>query len=420
MMHLARLGADGRHPNQEADCCDAPRVRLSRDGVARSKGMIGVPVAPEILCWACERVGHDMAYFAERLSQLPVWVRQERQPTLKQLETLARLTRTPFGYLFLAEPPAERLVVPDYHTLADTAGALPSPDLLDTLYTMQRRQMWLRESLVENEAEPLAFVASARLADDPVAVGRDIRQELGLDGRWPTGAGGWRDAVSELRRTIEQQGVTAVINGVVGNNHHRRLCVEEFRGFALIDPYAPLIFVNGADAKSAQMFTLAHELAHIWLGEEGLSGFEALLPGGPEVEDWCSRAAAELLVPAQELRARWSAVKRDSSPFQALARMFKVSPVVAARRALDLSLVSHTTFFDFYEHYVNQERTASTTPSGGNFYNDQNTRVGEFFASQVINAAMEGHIGFKEAYDLTGLRGGTFQKYARRLGVDLP
>ena len=187
-------------------------------------------------------------------------------------------------------------------------------------------------------------------------------------------------------------------------------------------PMRPLIFVNGADAKSAQMFTLAHELAHIWLGSEGVSGFDGLLPRGTDVEDWCNRAAAEFLAPAQEVRARWAEVRRQGRPFETLARAFKVSPVVAARRALDLHLVERSTFSEFYERYVNRERKESgAEPSGGgDFYNNQNTRIGELFATQVLRAAMEGRIGFKEAYDLTGLRGGTFQKYARRLGVNLP
>ena len=361
-----------------------------------------------------------MAHVAERLPQFPAWIRQERLSTLKQIEQFARLTHTSLGYLFLSEPPDERLVVPDYRTVAGTARARPSPDLLDTLYTMQRRQGWLRETLIENEVEPLAFVASARLADDPVAVGREMRRAVGLDGGWAAGVSSWQDAVGALRRAIEQLRVMAVINGVVGNNTHRRLSVDEFRGFALADPYAPLIFVNGADAKSAQMFTLAHELAHIWLGTGGLSGFETLLPGGTDVEDWCNRAAAEFLAPEREFRARWNDVKLEASPFQKLARTFKVSPVVAARRALDLNLVARHIFSDFYERYVNRERKAKTSPSGGDFYNNQNTRVGELFAVQVLRAAMEGRIGFKEAYDLTGLRGGTFQKYAGRLGIDLP
>ena len=383
--------------------------------------MTRVPVSPEMLRWACERAGIDVAHLAKRMPQLPAWVRSERQPTLKQLEKLAKLTHTPLGYLFLPEPPGERLPVPDYRTVPDTArGGRPSPDLLDTLYTMQRRQEWLRESLVENDVEPLAFVASASLADEPDVVGREMRRALGLDGGWATKVSSWQVAVSELRREIEQLGVMAVINGVVGNNTSRRLSVEEFRGFALTDPYAPLIFVNGADAKSAQMFTLAHELAHIWLGSEGVSGFDCLHPGGTEVEDWCNRTAAEFLAPTEEIRARWAIVRRRESPFEALARTFKVSPVVAARRALDLNLVERSTFFDFYKRYVKRDRESGTEPSGGDFYKNQNTRIGELFATQVVRAAMEGRIGFKEAYDLTGLRGGTFQKYAASLGMDLP
>ena len=382
--------------------------------------MTRVPVPPKMLRWACERAGYDVMHLAERLPQLRAWVRRERQPTLKQLEKLAKVTHTPLGYLLLPEPPEEHLPVPDYRTVAGVRRDRPSPDLLDTLYTMKRRQEWLRESLVENDAEPLAFVGSARLADDPDAVGHEMRRALGLDLGWAAGVRTWQDAVGELRRAIEQLGVMAVINGVVGNNTHRRLSVQEFRGFALTDPYAPLIFVNGADAKSAQMFTLAHELAHIWLGTEGLSGFESLLPGGTDVEDWCNVAAGEFLAPERELRARWRQVRREASPFQDLAQAFKVSPVVAARRTLDLNLVDRNTFFDFYKRYVNREHKAGMKSSGGDFYNNQNTRVGELFGTRVLRAAMEGRIGFKEAYDLTGLRGGTFQKYAKRLGVDLP
>ena len=380
--------------------------------------MTRVDVPPEMLRWACERAGYDVGDLAKSVPQLRAWVRRERLPTLKQLEKLASVTHTPLGYLFLPEPPEERLPVQDFRTVPDAVRGRPSPDLLDTLHTMQRRQEWLRESFVESDAEPLAFVASARLDDDPDAVGREMRRALGLDGGWAAGVRTWQDAVSELRRTIEGIGVMAVINGVVGNNTHRRLSVPEFRGFALNDPYAPLIFVNGADAKSAQLFTLAHELAHIWLGREGLSGFEALLPGGSDVEDWCNQAAAELLAPEAEVRARWPQVRRSVRRFEELARAFKVSPVVAARRALDLNLIDRSTFFDFYERYVSRERRGGTTATGGNFYNNQNTRVGELFATQVVRAAMEGRIGFKQAYDLTGLRGGSFQEYARRLGAD--
>ena len=381
--------------------------------------MTRVPVNPGLLRWARERAGMVQEGLTAKFKKLSDWESGETQPTFKQLETFARTVHVPFGYLFLSEPPAERLPISDFRTVAETANARPSPDLLDTLYAMQRRQAWLREHLVENDAEPLTFAASARISDDPDAIGREMRRVLGIEEGWAAGVSTWQDAVNELRRMIEGLGVMAVINGVVGNNTYRRLSVAEFRGFALADRHAPLIFVNGADAKSAQMFTLAHELAHIWLGEAGLSGFENLLPVGTDVEDWCNQAAAECLVPSRELRERWPQLRRARHPFEAVARSFKVSPVVAARRAMDLKLVERSAFFDFYEHYISRERRGDTRPSSGDFYNNQNTRVGKLFATHVMKAAMEGQVGFKEAYQLTGLRGGTFQDYAKRLDIGL-
>lgn len=383
--------------------------------------MTRVAVQPDILSWACERAGYNMRELARRFPQFPAWARGEKQPTFKQLENFAKATRTPFGFLFLRERPEERLPIPDFRTVKQRPPR-PSSELLDTIYAMQRRRDWLREERIECEAEPLGFVGNARLGDEPTAVGQEMRRMVGLDDGWISEMATWEEAVSELRRRIEQQGVMAVINGVVGNNTHRKLDVEEFRGFALTDRYAPLIFVNGADARSAQMFTLAHELAHVWLGleGEGLSGFEGLFPGDARVEKFCDQAAAEFLVPARELRERWRGIKGAAEPFQQMARHFKVSPIVVGRRALDLRLVDRRTFFEFYESYTNRERERAKRAGGGDFYNNQNTRVGERFATVVMRAAMEGRLSFKEAYDITGLRGGTFQKYAQRLGMDLP
>jgi Zn-dependent peptidase ImmA (M78 family)/transcriptional regulator with XRE-family HTH domain len=383
--------------------------------------MTRVPIHPEMLRWARERAGQDLGDLAPRFPQLQRWERGEKQPTFKQLESFARATHTPFGYLFLREPPEEPLPIPDFRTVKHRP-ARPSPDLLDTIYAMQRRQDWLREERIEGEAEPLEFVGNARLNDEPTAVGQEMRRTVGLDDGWAGEVPSWQEAVSELRRRIEDLGVMAVINGVVGNNTHRKLDVEEFRGFALTDRYAPLIFVNGADAKSAQMFTLAHELAHVWLGPEGegISGFDGLFPGDSRIEKFCDQAAAEFLVPARELKDRWRDVRGTPDPFERVARHFKVSPIVAGRRTMDLRLVNRDTFFAFYKAYMKRERQRAESAGGGDFYNNQNTRVGSAFATSVIRAAIGGRLTFKEAYDLTGLRGGAFQEYARRLGMDLP
>lgn len=382
--------------------------------------MIRVDVKPELLRWACERSRETIGSLASKFPKLELWERGEVNPTLKQLENFAKATYTPIGYFFLPEPPVETVPIPDLRTVGNRYMGHPSPDLLDTIYAMQRRLAWLRETLIECEAEPLDFVGSARVTDDAEAVGREMRRIVGLEDGWAAKVRTWQEAVGELRRAIEHLNIMAVINGIVGNNTHRKLAVEEFRGFALSDEYAPLVFVNGADAQSAKMFTLIHELAHIWLGESALTDAGLATHGSQEIESWCDRAAAEFLIQERELKSCWREVRQTEAPFEIIARRFKVSPIVAGRRAMDLRLVDRETFFAFYQEYITRDRGGSPSAGGGDFYNNQNTRVGELFASQVIFAAKAGHLSFKEAYDLTGLRGGAFQEYARRLGVDLP
>lgn len=383
--------------------------------------MTRVAVSPALLDWACARSQRDPDELGARFPQLEAWRRGDRLPTVHQLEDFARATRTPFGYLFLPQPPEEPLPITDLRSLG-TVPARPSPDLLDTIYAMQRRQDWLREERSEGGVEPVDFVGSARLGDDPVAVGRTMRRRLGLDEGWAAATRTWAEAVGELRRRIEALGVVAVINGVVGNNTARKLNVSEFRGFALPDPLAPLIFVNGADSRSAQMFTLAHELAHLWLGREGegLSGFDGIFPGDQRVERFCDQAAAEFLVPAAALRAEWAGLTDATSPFEQLARRFKVSPIVVGRRAMELGLITRAAFFDFYRATTAREAAAPKAAGGGDFYRTQSARLGDRFAASVMWAALAGRLSFKEAYALTDLRGGAFQEYGRRIGVPFP
>jgi Zn-dependent peptidase ImmA (M78 family)/transcriptional regulator with XRE-family HTH domain len=379
-----------------------------------------VEIKPDMLRWAVERARIAEEALEAKFPQLQQWLTGETKPTLKQLEKFAQATRVALGYLFLPKPPIESLPIPDFRTLEDKELARPSPDLLDTIYTMQRRQAWLREELLEAEAEPLEFIESAKVTDDPAAIGREMRRTVGLTDGWAANISTWEAAVGELRRRIEELNVIAVINGVVGNNVYRKLDVEEFRGFAICDRYAPVIFVNGADAKSAQMFTLAHELAHLWLGQSALTDTGIIHSPTSKVERWCDRAAAEFLVPEQELRAFWRDIRSAPGRFSKVARQFKVSPIVAGRRAKDLDLIDPDEFFAFYERYTQQERQRKETAGGGDFYRNQNNRVGEQFARHVMLAALDGRLSFKEAYDLTGLNGGAFQEYAGRLGVQLP
>src|SRR5207253_2833883 len=107
--------------------------------------------------------------------------------------------------------------------------------------------------------------------DDPIQAAKKIRDSVGFSSKVRAQAKTWERALTVQIELIEETGILVMRNGVVGNNTHRKLSVEEFRGFALSDPLAPLIFINGRDAKAAQMFTLVHELVHIWIGVSGVS-----------------------------------------------------------------------------------------------------------------------------------------------------
>lgn len=378
-----------------------------------------INVKPELIRWAIQRSGRSLDVLARYLPRIEQWESGETKPTLRQLETLAKKTWTPLGYFFLSKPPEEKLPVPDFRTARDKPIQRPSPNLIATLHTMQRRQAWMRDYLIEMGHGRLSFIGSAKPSDNIETVAKGIRSVLGLAGGWAGQIATWTDALRALRDAAESAGTLIVINGVVGNDTHRKLDPAEFRGFVLADHYAPLVFINGADARSAQMFTLAHELAHLWIGQGGIFDLHDLQVAGDQQEIFCNRVAAEFLVPAAELKGFWGQARRDKEPFQAIARKFKVSPIVAARRALDLELTSSTTFFDFYRAYETDERRKSAKAKGGDFYNNQNVRLGKRFARAVMLAAKEGRLLYREAYALTGLQGATFDKYAKGLGISL-
>lgn len=378
--------------------------------------MTRVAVKGELLRWARERSGLTIQALAQRFPKFGRWESEEAKPTLRQLEALARTTLTPIGYFFLPEPPEDRLPIPYFRTATDFLVFRPSPNLLETVYAMQRRQGWMRDFLIEQGQEP-SFVGAARVTDDPAVVAVDIRRVLGFGDNWAAQQPTWTDALRAHRGAVEAAGILVVINGIVGNNTHRKLSPTEFRGFVLADEFSPLVFVNGADGKAAQMFTLAHEVAHVWFAQSAAFDLRDLQPADDEIEQACNKVAAEFLVPERELREFWRGAQRESEPFQTIARHFKVSTLVAARRALDLSLIRRAAFFDFYHDYQEDERRAAAKkPSGGDFYANQDARVGRRFADAVIRAAKEGRLLYRDAYALTGLYGATFDRYSKSLG----
>jgi Zn-dependent peptidase ImmA (M78 family) len=383
--------------------------------------MTTVAASIPVLHWAAQRARLHDEDVAARFRKWPLWLTGEAQPTLRQLEDFARLTHTAIGYFFLPQPPVLQLPVPDFRTVRDETLAEPSSDLLDTLYLCQQRQDWYRDYARLHGLPALTFVDSANSRETPEAVAQRMRETLGLSTEARRQLPTWTDALRQLIAKAEDAGVMVMASSIVGSNSHRKLDVGEFRGFALADDLAPLVFLNGEDSKAAQMFTLAHELAHLWLGATGVSDTQAGQVPEQQIERWCNRVAAELLIPMQALRAAHQSDAPIPDEIQRLAREFKVSTLVALRRLFDAGFITQTALWRHYREEQARLRGLEQRGSGGDFYHSLGARASKRFARAILSSTLEGMTSFPEAFRMLGVRKTTtFYKAARELGVTAP
>ena len=382
--------------------------------------MLRVSVKPDLLRWAIERSGKGDEELKKKFPKLQEWLEEKREPTIRQLESFARATHTALGYFFLPEPPVETLPIPDFRMIAGAQPEKPSAELLDTIYLCQQRQAWYSDYARLYHEEPVDFVGSVNLGDEVQKVAAAIRRRIGFDLEARARMRTWEEALRQLIALIEQTGVLVMISGVVGSNTHRALDPEEFRGFALADEYAPLIFVNGKDSKAAQMFTLVHELAHLWLGESGVSDAMAAVYPDQDTERWCNAVAAEVLAPLHAVREAYEPARNLQESLQCLARRFKVSTLVVLRRLHDAGFMEKEEMWRAYQEELERLKEMSRRQGGGgDFYNTMGARVSKRFASALIASTLEGQTTFTEAFRLLSIRSArTFFEEARRLGVE--
>lgn len=377
--------------------------------------MMNVAVRPALLRWARERAGKTVDDLKARFPKLNLWERGESQPTLKQVEGFAKVTYAPVGYLFLSEPPVERIPIPDFRTVNNRHIAHASPNLLEMVYLCQQRQAWYREFARSVRDEPQTFIGSARL-DSPIeATAESMREALRFDLDARRDCPTWTEALRHFIAQTDALGVLVMCSGVVLNNNRRRLDPDEFRGFALADDLAPLVFINGADTKAAQMFTLAHELAHLWLGQSALSDASLSVLPDNAVENWSNRVAAELLVPLRVLRGEFRPDEPLDDEVSRLARRFKVSTLVILRRIFDADWLSRTEFRQAYDAEL-ERLGAMPKGGGGDFYLTQAARVSRRFARALVESTLEGRTLYRDAFRMLGIsKVETFHELGRSL-----
>lgn len=344
-----------------------------------------------------------------RFPQINEWKQQKEKPTINQLSGLAHYFNIPFGYFFLQNIPEKIYPIPHYRTIGNE-NFKPSEELQDTIETLKERQEWAKDLLIDLKGEPLPYANSIKL-NTPIERATDrVREILKLTDGWAETISTWIDAFKLLVEKTEEAGIFVVINGVVNNQTRRKLNVDEFRGFVLYDNYAPFIFINNNDFISGKIFTLIHEIIHVLTGNSASFDFNHLLPSNSPVELYCDAVAAEFLVPEKLLSKR---LNETGLNYQLLAKAFKVSRIVIARRLLDTNKITRNEFFEAYNSFKNSE-IKIVASKGGDFYNTAPYRISKNFFRLIYNAVKQNKILYRDAFKLTGLTPKSFDGYINK------
>lgn len=353
-----------------------------------------INLSPSVLDWAASRAGLSMYDLAKTLSKRGAQKIVDGVLTYAQAVKFSKRVGVSLGDLFLDAPPPDRnLPLVDFRT--PWRASPLSRDFFAIYDDIAFKQAWYREFKIHQGYEPLAFIGKYRV-QRPLAseLAEEIRGAIGftdadlLSLRTPD------DFFSCLAKKCEDIGILVFKNGVVGNNSRRPLTANEFRGFALADNLVPIVFVNGADAAAAWVFTLAHELAHLWLGDSGVS--DADPEASNDTERFCNTVAAELLVPQSRFVEKWQGL-HNVDPLDRINQVrkaFKVSGLVVARRAYESGYIDLDLLKMVYEEARVKRNNSS---GGGNFYKTLCTRNSKRFSSEIATLAVTGGVTLGQA-----------------------
>ncbi len=376
-------------------------------------------ISPKILVWGRERLGYSVEKLSRAIQvkteRLLKWEEGELKPTFRQAQKIANTLKIPFAYLYLSNPPKEEIPIPDLRIVTGIRDRKLSPDFHDLFHSIKRKQDWYREYLEFHNIQKHGFVGSCLPDSDPVQIAQDIKNTLKIDKSVHMKTHSWTEYLRLLVDKIESIGVLVFRSGIVGNNTHRPLDVAEFRGFAISDDLAPVVFINTKDSKAAQIFTLIHELVHIWLGQSGISDITSEITVSEidnKIERFCDLTAAEFLVPKSEFKRIWNYSRDIQNNIQQLARDFRVSTVVILRRGLELSLISRKDFITHLEIEKSKQIKTEKGKSGGDFTKTFSARNGRLLLNAVFESVLDSTLMFREAAGILDIKAQTVASLA--------
>jgi len=342
-----------------------------------------------------------------KFPQFDNWISGEDYPTYNQLVELSKRFNVPFGYFFLEKLPKYDLPIPHYRTIKEN-DFIPSEELLDTIKFAQKIQEWSKDILLEWGNTNIEFCGKYKNNYDLNAIVEELKKIFDINEGWANSQNTWKDALKYLVSKAEEKGIIVLLNGIVGNNTHRKLNVEEFRGFVLYDEIAPVVFINNNDALSAKIFTLIHEVVHLLIGQSASFDLRNFQSADDKIEKFCDKCTAEFLVPEKEIKNVYRNHNIDE-----LARHFKVSQIVILRRLLDTSVITQQKFYEKLKEMYEIE-IKKPEKGGGDFYHTIPNRLSKRFLYILNRAVKDNIVLFRDALKITQLSAKTYDTLIQR------
>lgn len=381
--------------------------------------IVNVNIQPAIISWALSQTSEEKLG-TKLVDNIKHWLDGTKSPTFNQIEDFSKKSHIPLGYFFLQTPPIEQISLLKYRTLDSIQLTNPSRNLIDTIHDMEAVQEWMVNYRKEWNYDTISIVGSLKGITDISVIADTIRKDLGLNIEWYKDCGNPSEAFNKVRGLLEECGIVVMMNGIVGKNTHRALDVNEFRAFAMVNEWAPLIFINGADSAGGRLFSLFHELVHLWIGENDLYNDTKYSANGIKpIEVTCNAVAGALMVPKTVFLDKWNNNTNDDihEKIKELARMFRCSSSVIARRALDNKKIDQNVYnmviADAIEAYIQTKQEKS---SGGDYYRVARSKLDGVFVRALCESVNSGRTSFTEAYRLTNTTSKTFSEVASGLG----
>lgn len=380
---------------------------------------VKVNIQPAIISWALSQTSEEKLG-AKLVENIKHWLDGTKSPTFNQIEDFSKKSHIPLGYFFLQTPPVEQISLLEYRTLDSVELTNPSRNLIDTIHEMEAVQEWMVNYRKEWNYDTISVVGSLKGITDINVIANIIRSDLGFTVDWYRECANSSEAFNKVRGLLEECGIVVMMNGIVGKNTHRALDVNEFRAFAMVNEWAPLIFINGADSAGGRLFSLFHEIVHLWLGENDLYNDRRYSANGVKLlEVVCNAVAGELIVPKEAFLEKWKDNTNDDThvKIKELARIFRCSGSVIARRALDNQKIDKNTYnqviTDAIEAYIQSKQEKS---SGGDYYRVARSKLDGVFVRALCESVNSGRTSFTEAYRLTNTTSKTFSEVVSGLG----